>query len=144
VWQALGGFDEKMCFGEDQEFNLRLSREHRVDVLDAIGMLYRRHQSSATAHLQDRNHWAELIKGAIGRWGLSDPGGARVDPATIARHLSQLHFLHGYEHFWRGNIAIARREFARALMQRPFAPKYLGYLLASSVPGLRAGLRRRP
>ncbi len=148
VWQALGGFDESMRYGEDQEFNLRLSREYRVDVLDAIGMLYRRHRSSATARIQDPNHWAELIEGAVARWGLIDRWGVRVDRAEIARYLSRLHFLHGYEHFWHGSLSIAGREFGRALMQRPFTPKYLGYLLASSIPGLgialRAGLRPRP
>ena len=142
VWRALGGFDENMRYGEDQDFNMRLSREYTVDVLDAIGMLYRRHQSSATTRLQDRNHWAELIEGAVGRWGLVDRCGVRVDRTKIARHLSRLHFLHGYEHFWRGSIPIARVEFGRALMQRPFAPICFGYLLASFIPGLGAGLRR--
>jgi glycosyltransferase involved in cell wall biosynthesis len=143
VWQALGGFDESMRYGEDQEFNLRLSREYRVDVLDEIGMLYRQHPSSATASIQDRNHWAELIEGAVSRWGLIDRWGIGVDHAKIARHLAQLHFLHGYEHFWRGSIAIARREFSRALVRRPFAPKCLSYILASSIPGLAIALRSR-
>jgi glycosyltransferase involved in cell wall biosynthesis len=141
VWQALGGYDESMRYGEDQEFNLRLSREYRVDVLDAIGMLYRRHPSSATGRIQERNHWAELIEGAVGRWGLEDRWGIHVDRAQIARHLGRLHFLHGYDHFWHGSLPVARREFGRALMRRPFAPRYLGYLLASSIPGVGIGLR---
>jgi glycosyltransferase involved in cell wall biosynthesis len=148
VWQTLGGFDESMRYGEDQEFNMRLSREYRIDVLDAIGMLYRQHPSSATARIQDRNHWAELIEGAVGRWGLIDRWGVRVDRAEIASHLARLHFLHGYEHFWHGSVTIARREFGRALMKRAFAPKSVCYLLASSIPGLgialRAALRPRP
>jgi glycosyltransferase involved in cell wall biosynthesis len=147
AWEALGGYDESMRYGEDQEFNMRLSREYHVDVLNATGMLYRRHRSSATARIQDRNHWAELIEGAIARWGLIDRWGVSVDRAELARHLAQLRFLHGYQHFWYGSFAIARREFGRALAQQPFTPKYLGYLFASSVPGLgvrlRAGLRAR-
>lgn len=141
VWQALGGFDESLRYGEDQEFNLRLSREYHIDVLDAIGMLYRKHRSSATARIQGRNHWAEVIEGAVGRWGLIDRWGIGVDRKEIACHLAQLHFLHGYEHFWRGSTKIARREFGRSLMKRPFTPKSLGYLLASSIPGLRTALR---
>lgn len=148
VWQALGGYDESMRYGEDQDFHLRLSHEYRVDALDAIGMLYRRHGRSATARVQDPNHWVEVIEHAIGRFGLIDRWGVRVDRAQVARYLARLHFVHGYDHFWRGSLTIARREFGRALRQRPFAPKCLGYLLASSVPGLgiglRAGLRPRP
>lgn len=141
VWQALGGFNESMRYGEDQDFNLRLSREYKVDVLDAIAMLYRQHGSSATHRIQDRNHWAELIESAIRRWGLTDQWGVRVERAEIARHLAGVRFLHGYEHFWGGSMAIARREFRLALMQRPFASKCLAYLLASSIPGAARALR---
>lgn len=141
AWESLGGFDETLRYGEDQEFNLRLSREYRVDVLDVVGMLYRQHENSATARVQDRNYWAEVIESAVARWGLADRFGVRADQAEIARYLARLHFLHGYGHFWSSSVSIARGELFRALMLRPLAFKYFCYLLASSIPGLAAAMR---
>jgi len=136
VWQAIGGFDESMQYAEDQHFNLRMSRSYRVDLLNMVGMLYRQHSESATARLQKQNHWADVISGAVKSLGLVDAAGVRVDPTKLRRRLAKLHFSHGYDHFWRGSLAVARREFWRAFRRNPLASKTVGYLLVLAIPGM--------
>jgi glycosyltransferase involved in cell wall biosynthesis len=136
VWQAIGGFDETMSYAEDQHFNLRLSRNYHVDLLQMVGMLYRRHLHSATARVQDRNHWAEVTSGAVTAMGLTDASGVRTDRGKVRRRVAQLHFYHGYDHFWRGRLPVARWEFWRAFRKNPRDRKTIAYLLISAIPGL--------
>jgi hypothetical protein len=136
VWQAIGGFDETMPYAEDQHFNLRLSRNYHVDLLQMVGMLYRRHSHSATARVQDRNHWAEVTSGAVGAMGLTDASGVSANRGKVRRRVAQLHFYHGYDHFWRGRLLVARWEFWRAFRKKPLDRKTIAYLLISAVPGL--------
>jgi hypothetical protein len=144
VWQAIGGFDECMKYAEDQQFNLRLSRNYRVDLLKFVGMLYRQHSDSATARIQDQNHWADVTSGAVKALGLIDASGARVDAGKLRRRLAQLHFFHGYDHFWRGRLPVARREFWQALLRDPLDAKTVAYLLVLAIPGLPRLLKKRP
>jgi glycosyltransferase involved in cell wall biosynthesis len=136
VWQAIGGFNENMRYAEDQHFNLRLAHGYRVDVLQMIGTLYRQHATSATAHIQEPNHWAEVILGTVKTLGLVDAAGVRVETDKLRRWLAQLHMCHGYDHFWRGQLPIARREFWRAFRKDPLSVKALGYLAVLLLPGL--------
>lgn len=138
AWLKIAGFDETRRYGEDQDFNLRLAARHRVDVVVADGMLYRQHPASATRKLQEPNHWADVISAAAA--GDSAPAG--VDPARLRRRLSELHHFHGYTHFWRGDIGVARREFRRALDYRPWNAKTAIYLGLSKLPLAAALLRR--
>jgi glycosyltransferase involved in cell wall biosynthesis len=143
VWRAIGGFNEGMKYAEDQDFNLRLSRSYRVDLVKQIGMLYRQHATSATARIQDQNHWADVTSRAIEAMGLSDASGMRVDVSRLRRRLAQLHFFHGYDHFWRGQLSVARREFRRAFLKNPVDPKTLAYLFVSAIPGLPSVVKQR-
>jgi hypothetical protein len=136
VWQAIGGFDETMQYAEDQHFNLRLSRNYHVDLLKMVGVLYRRHSHSATARVQDRNHWAGVTSGAVRAMGLTDAAGVRADPGKVRRRVAQLHFYHAYDHFWRGHLPVARREFWHAFGKNPLDPKTIAYLLVLAIPGL--------
>lgn len=141
-WLAIGGFDESRRYAEDQDFNLRLSRRFKVDVLKMAGVLYRKHASSATARIQDANHWADLVGECIAKYGLNDGHGISADKAAVSRHLSSLHFLHGYNHFWHGSFVIARREFRRAIEMSLPNPKCVVYWLLASAPVLRDSVRR--
>jgi len=142
VWQAIGGFDETMPYAEDQHFNLRLSRNYHVDLLKMVGILYRRHSHSATARVQDRNHWADVTSGAVRAMGLTDASGLRANPGKVRRRVAQLHFYHGYDHFWRGRLPVARREFWRAFGKNPLDWKTIAYLLISAIPGLPWTVKR--
>lgn len=137
VWKELGGFNERMRYGEDLDFYLRLSHGRRVDLLDMVGMLYRLHPASATAVVQAENHWADVLVRTADALGMADKFGQRVDPARFARHLAFVHFDHGYDHFCSGSFRIARREFARALSKDPRRFKTWLLLAVSSLPGLR-------
>ncbi len=142
VWTSIGGFDERMRYGEDRDFYLRLSYRHRTALLDCIGMLYRKHPASATAVIQHRNHWADTIKRAVQTLGLTDQFGRPVDQVKLKRHLSLVHFMHGYDHFWFGSFQVARQEFAHATRMAPLAPRTLTYLALSCTPGIRSAVRR--
>ena len=143
VWQAIGGFDVGMKYAEDQNFNLRLAWSYRVDLLKTVGMLYRQHGDSATARVQDQNHWADVTSGAVKALGLIDAAGRHVDADRLRRRMAQLHFFHGYDHFWRGRLPVARREYWQAFLRDPLDPKTLAYLLVLAVPGLPRIVKHR-
>ena len=142
VWKSLGGFDEDMRFGEDRDFYLRLSHRHPVALLNCVAMLYRKHPASATAALQERNYLAEAIINATRTLGLTDQFGNTVDQTRLTRHLSKVHFMHGYNHFWFGSFQVARREFIQASRLNSRPPRILAYLVLSGTPGVRSALRR--
>jgi glycosyltransferase involved in cell wall biosynthesis len=143
VWKAMGGYDENKRFAEDTDFNLRLSRTYRVDLIRLVGMLYRKHTQNATTRLQDRNYWAEAVSSAIATFGYIDDSGVAADPARVRKYLADIHFLHGHDHFWRGRPPIARHEFWRAFKLNPLHPKTIAYLITVAVPGLAPIFRRQ-
>ena len=142
VWKSLGGFDERMRYGEDRNFYLRLSHRHQVVLLNCVAMLYRKHPASATAVLQQRNYLAEAITDAIRTLGLTDKFGNTVDQIRLKRHLSLVHFMHGYNHFWFGSFQVAQREFTQASRMNSSTLRILAYLALSCTPGVRNLLRR--
>lgn len=137
VWQSIGGYNEKLKYGEDWDFYLRLSHGHQVALLDFIAMLYRQHSQSATAVLQEQNHWVNVISGTLESLGSRDRFGNEVDTKQLSDHLFNLHFMHGYEHFWHGSIHVAHHEFLRAAHLKPFALKNFAYTFFSSSAILR-------
>jgi glycosyltransferase involved in cell wall biosynthesis len=143
VWTAIGGFDETRQYAEDQDFNFRLSHRFRVDLLEIDGMLYRQHSQSATKKIQDPNHWAAVIYKAIEMLRTTEGPSAEIDSARVRRRLAELHFFHGYDHFWRGRAAVARREFLLAFHNRPMDVKTWAYLLISAIPGLAWAIRNQ-
>lgn len=143
TWEAIGGFDENKRYGEDQDFNLRLSYAHSVDLLKFVGMLYRKHGNNATARVQGPNHWADVVSESLNKLGYSDRNGVQADAGRVARRLAQIHFLHGYDHFWRGSSQVARREFARALTKNPRDLRSAAYLAMACIPGIRQLAARR-
>jgi glycosyltransferase involved in cell wall biosynthesis len=137
VWQELGGFNESMRYGEDFDFYLRLSFRWKVDLLDIVGMLYRRHPNSATAAVQETNHWANVINRAVETLGTKDIFGNQVDPSRLAQYLSHIHFQYGYSNFLASNFRAARRGFWLSVKKSPRNYRAIAYLITSSAPGLR-------
>jgi glycosyltransferase involved in cell wall biosynthesis len=142
VWLGVGGFEEGRRYAEDQDFYLRLSYAHNLALIDVEAILYRQHRFSATRRLQEANHWADVIARAASTLGLKDGARGTVDAARLHRRLAELHIFHGRDHFWHGDIEIARREFRRALDNRPMDPKTGAYLVLSALPGVPQLLRR--
>ena len=142
AWKSIGGYDENRRYGEDWDFYLRLSHSHQIALVDRIAMLYRQHPASATAVIQQRNHWAEAIENAVMTLGLIDGFGHKVDGAKLKQHLYMVHFMHGYQHFWSGSYQIAQREFAQARRTGSGTSKAMAYLALSYAPGIRTLLRR--
>lgn len=142
VWRDLGGFNEQLRYGEDHDFYLRLSHGHRVDLLHIVGMLYRRHSSSATATVQSKNHLADVITTAIRTLGTTDKFGRAADKSSLSRRLAHLHLEQGYAHFLSRDFQVARSEFARAARTWPLNLKAMTYLAVAATPCLRGMVRR--
>lgn len=142
VWRELRGFDERLRYGEDHDFYLRLSHGHKVDVLETIGMLYRRHPGSATATIQNDNHLADVLTATLRSLGTTDKFGQAVDRVRLSQRLARIHLEHGYAHFLSGSFRIARREYALAARMRPLDVRAMGYLAVAHVPWLRGMVRR--
>lgn len=142
AWKSIGGYDESRRYGEDWDFYLRLSHNHQTALVNRIAMLYRHHPASATAVIQQRNHWAEVLENAVGTLGLVDAFGHKVDEADLKRHLYMVHFTHGHHHFWSGSYQIAQREFAQARRMSSATSKAMAYLALSHAPGIRSLVRR--
>ena len=134
AWQAIGGFDESRRYAEDQEFNIRLSRKFSATVIKMAGVLYRRHHASATASLQRENHWADMIKECVSRYGTVNPDGKPIDAIKLSAHIGALHFLHGYGHYTHGNVDVARKELRDAVRYDRRNMRYAAYRTLSAVP----------
>lgn len=117
-----GGFDERRRIGEDYELWLRLSRMTRMMCIREVVALYRMRAGSAMHGLRDENVLAKLLDEARTRWGLAAPHCSGITSSAFGRRLSQVHFEHGYDHFWRGSAAIARQSFLAA---REYSPGHL-------------------
>lgn len=131
VFDLLGGFDESMRIGEDYLFWLKVSRTYEMHALDSKVALYRIHPSSAMSRLDTENHQARLLEIAVGRWGLVNPDGTRLDLATYQNRLGICEYTHGYNHFWNGSLPVARRAFYRAFKRGVLRLRSAGYFFAS-------------
>lgn len=115
VFTRLGGFDASMRIGEDYLFWLKVSRIYPMHALDGPVALYRIHEASAMRRLDPENHLTDLLKIAVSRWGLKNPDGTSLPVDEFEKRLAESEFTHGYNHFWEGSPAVARRAFLRAL-----------------------------
>lgn len=115
VFTRLGGFDASMRIGEDYLFWLKVSRIYPMHALDGPVALYRIHEASAMRLLDPENHLTQLLEIAVSRWGLTNPDGTGLPLDEFKKRLAESEFTHGYNHFWEGSPAVARRAFFRAL-----------------------------
>jgi hypothetical protein len=81
--------------------------------------LYRMRAGSAMHGLREENQLASLIEGAREKWGLDAPQCSGLTDMAYRRRLAQVHFEHGYNHFWRGSRAVAKSAFRSALTYQP-------------------------
>lgn len=134
VIEAIGGFNVSMRQGEDYDFWLKASRIAEMHALDGPVALYRIHKASAMHQLAPGNALTTLLHAARLRWGLDGPNGDELSDAVFQRRLAQIHFDHGYAHFWNGNRAVARQSFRQAI-QAGFRPgRCAAYLVLASLP----------
>jgi glycosyltransferase involved in cell wall biosynthesis len=116
IYEQIGEFNESMRIGEDYDFWLRASRMGEMHSLNGVVALYRIHPASAMHKVAKENHMACLLRCAVGRWGLVNPDNTSLDPHELRVRLAKIHFGHGYLHYWRGDIHVARRSFAQAFV----------------------------
>ncbi|PZO18569.1 MAG: glycosyl transferase family 2 [Burkholderiales bacterium] len=111
VYSTIGGFNEGMRLGEDYDFWLKASRVAEMHSLDGAVALYRIHTTSAMHRISDENHLAILLKAAYMRWGILSPDGSKMAEAAFKARMNSVYFDHGYTHYWRGKLPIARKSF---------------------------------
>lgn len=134
VVEAIGGFNTSLRQGEDSDFWLKASRVAEMHALDGCVALYRIHPASAMHRLAQDNALITVLQAARLRWGLSGPSGDTLSDSVFQRRIAQIHFDHGYAHFWDGSRAVARRSFRKAL-KAGFRPgRSATYLALSTLP----------
>lgn len=137
VYERVGGFDVRLERAEDYEFWLRCSREFRMQGFAAVMAIYRIHPESTMHRMVLRNDLAELLAASAQRWGLRDPDGRAVSRLRFLRRLGRAHFDHGYQHYWKGDPAVAAREFAASMRHGCLAAHSVAYWLLSRYKQLR-------
>ena len=116
VYVQIGGFNETMRIGEDYDFWLRASRVAPMHSLNGPVALYRIHPASAMHKIAKENHMARLLHCGEVRWGLCNPDQTSLGKKQFQIRIANTHFDHGYLHYWRGDITIARRSFLLAFL----------------------------
>ena len=139
VLHRVGEFDQTLWNGDDYDFWLRLSQAAQISRLEPAGVLYRVVQGSVSRRTRPVNDELVVIERALARFGLQDPGGAKVDAARVRRRLDGLTFQFGYAHLHQGDPAIAWKSFAQNLRFRPWRPKLWLHALTALVKTLRNG-----
>lgn len=134
VVAAIGGFNTSMRQGEDYDFWLKASRVAEMHALDGCVALYRIHTSSAMHRLAHDSALITVLHAARLRWGLSGPSDDALSDDRFQRRIAQIHFDHGYSHFWEGSQSVARRSFCKALQAGYRPGRSAAYLVLSSLP----------
>lgn len=142
VFEKLGGFDASMRIGEDYLFWLKVSRIYPMHALNGPVALYRIHETSAMRRLDQENHLTDLLKIAVGRWGLVNPDGTRLSAADFKQRLARSEFTHGYNHFWAGSPTVARRAFVRAIQGRVLPLRSAAYIALSPFRSLLLAVKK--
>lgn len=131
VFNAVGGFDERLRTGQDYDFWLRASRHCRMDQLDQGLAWYRIHPHSITRQPRPRCAEYDILLQHLAEHGPTGPDGRTVPPQVLQQRLFGICFGHGYHNFWHGQPAYARRAFAQALRHRRWHGKTWVYWLLS-------------
>ena len=121
--RAVGEFDVGLRCGEDYDYWLRLSQTATISRLEPAGALYRVVEGSVSRSARRENDELVVIRRAVQRYGLTDPGGMQVDETRLRNRIRALVFQHGYLHLHRGDPAIALTAFKEGLRGQPWRPK---------------------
>ena len=89
---------------------------------------YRQHESNLTATVCRNDFNTMVIEDAVNKWGLQGPDGRVTKRAKIKKHLNRLSFGFGYEHFWNGDLLIAKQSLIKSVTTYPFYIKPWIYL----------------
>jgi glycosyltransferase involved in cell wall biosynthesis len=138
----VGEFDESLRNGQDYDYWLRISRLAEVHKLSAPLAVYRHHGGNSTHQPKAVNYPYLVVTRAVRRWGTAGPDGRRPTRARLRGRLAQLCFAFGYDHFWKGDAACARRAFLQCVWNRPFWLKAWVYLLLGPARNVLRGYRR--
>lgn len=140
VLDDVGGFEEGLRIGEDDNLWMRMAMKHRADLLDENLVMYRQTPGSLT---QGSASLFDGIKAHIELLHAKYPAIiARLGPSLIKEKYAALYRDKAQSHFSRNELRAARRAYRESLKHRPGSPLVLFYLCCSFLPAwLVAGLR---
>ena len=119
VIDRIGTFDLTLYNGDDYDYWLRASREGRITKLASIGALYRVVANSVSRVPREIDYEHEVVKRAIGRWGLTGPDGGSANAIAMTLRLESLELAHAYGHLKLGNPRIALSVYRSAISRHP-------------------------
>ena len=143
IIDEVGEFDETLRNGQDYDYWLRIARLTEIHKLAAPLAVYRHHGGNSTQQPKGTNYPYVVVTRALARWGARGPDGRAPDSEALRDRLAEVCFGFAYEHLWKGDPALARRDLWRGLGQRPFRARMWAYLLISLAPRLARRLRAR-
>jgi glycosyltransferase involved in cell wall biosynthesis len=131
VFSEIGLFEEALYIAEDDNMWIRIAANFKVELIDESLLKHRSHPQSI---MTDKRKLFECVKKNINyldcRYGKVKE---RIEKA-IPLKLSQVEFDQGYYYFERGDIANARKAFAKAIRYHMFSWKNYLYFLSCFLP----------
>ena len=125
--EAVGGFDESICIGEDMDLAMRIWMRYPVAYLDKVVFLYRRHAGNLVGNNELR--LLENIR-VIEKLVRESPRAREiVGPARIARRIAYRYYRLAKSYWKRGEREKARAAIRQAVSLRPLSLKYRLYRL---------------
>ncbi len=134
VVKTASGFDEKLPFGEDWDFWLRISRSSQFLKLREKSTLYRQHPTQGSRVLRAVDYRTQILENAVQQWGLCSPDGQCLPEKQFKRQLAKYSAEYGLGHLRSGSDAgrqTAIRSFNKAFSIDPTYWRSLAYLAAS-------------
>lgn len=131
VLDRVGVFDTTLFTGEDYDFWLRVSWQHRIDQLAQTVAWYRIHPASVTKRLWPHSAEYQVLRKHLAQHGATGPDGRTVPQPVLNKRLFGICFGHGYHHFWHGSPWVAFKAYAEATRHHPWAWKTWAYCVLS-------------
>jgi GT2 family glycosyltransferase len=134
VVKDANGFDEKLPFGEDWDFWLRISRSSQFLKLQEKSTLYRQHPTQGSRVLRSVDYRTQILENAVKQWGLCSPDGQCLPAKQFKRQLAQYSAEYGLGHL-KGGAETGRqtaiKSFNKAFSIDPTYWRSLAYLAAT-------------
>jgi len=140
---TVGYFDTQLRRGQDYDYWIRLSRITEFHKLNIKMAIYRHHGRYITAQCMPVNSELVVIEKTIKKYGYKDIDGQEINKNDINKRLANLNFNFAYQHFWNGDLTLARRSFMYSVKLSPFRSIAWIYLAFSCLEKLTMFLRFR-
>jgi len=119
VFEAIGGFDEKLLGGSDYDFWLRATHRFLVHKMPLCLAAYRLQTKGVTGTPKTTNFPFVVLKRAVDSFGLTGPDGRTADAQAVGQRLADTWLSFASVHIDRGSKRIALDALAQHLRCAP-------------------------